>query len=103
MEIIRVSSKKSLGSLINLTKTGLKENDSAELQAIGGSIQTAIKVAEAMINLRYTTLQKFETSMLEEAGENGNIRRIAKVAIRLGKAASFDEAEAEFEKKRLQE
>lgn len=98
MEVIRVSSKQMPPTYVNEVKQRLRTNKTVELHALEGGITVAIKAADSLIHFGYAKIAKFETSLLEDEGQNGKFKGSTKVMIRLDKSPDFDKASQEFEK-----
>lgn len=100
MDVIKVSSKFVPGHYINEAKIAFSSKGSVELSALENGITVAIRAADALVSLGYAKLVKFETSMLENDGEAGRFKGITKVAIKLDKASTFEQASKDFENSR---
>ena len=97
MESIKVSSKFGPGTYINDAKVALSSKGSVELSALENGITVAIRAADALVSLGYAKLVKFETSILENDGEAGRFQGLTKVAIKLDKAPTFEQASKDYE------
>jgi hypothetical protein len=100
MEVIKISSRFNPGTYINEAKSKLGSSGKVELSALENGISTAIRVAYSLTNLGYATVSKFETSLLENDGDSNSVKGLAKVMIRLDKAATFEKASKDFESSR---
>lgn len=99
-DVIRVSSKRPFSVFVMEAKQVLRKLETVELHAVGEAITYSVRVADVLGSNGYTTLQKFETTSIEENDYNGNPSRRAKVVIVLKRTQDFARLDAEFEQQR---
>ena len=97
--VIRVSGKVRPGKYIYDAKTVLRKHGQVEFHAIGGSIVTALKTSDRLVELGYATLAKVETQTLDDTRE-GSARIVGKLVVALQKTDRFEAIDEEWQKQR---
>ena len=89
-EVVRIRSDRTGSFYINLGKKLLREHGVVEYHGVGTATSLAIISAERLMKYQYGTLDKVETLRMENSNRS-------KVIVRVTKAATFEQAEKEFE------
>ena len=97
--VIRVSGKVKPGRYIYDAKTVLRKHGEAEFHAVGGSILSALKTADRLVELGYASLEQLQTESIEDTRE-GTSRVVGKLVITLRKTDNFETLDEEYKKQR---
>ena len=97
---VRVGLSKPYTSYVGASKEILKDAGNIELHALGEATSNAIRAAEMLCSLGYSTLERFETLTVSEPDKNGVTRSRSKVIVKLSKAPSFQKAYDSFKSSR---
>lgn len=97
---VRVGLSKPYTSYVGASKEILKDIGVVELHALGEAIANAVRAAEMLCSLGYSTLERFETLTISEPDKNGVARSRNKVIIKLSRATSFQKAYDSFKASR---
>ena len=98
-QVIRVSSKVRPTRYIFDAKVVLCKHSQVELHAVGGSIVSALRTADRLIELGYASLARLQTERVEDARDDA-ARVASKLVVTLQKSDRFDVLDEEFEKQK---
>lgn len=95
---IRISNKRPFNFYVREARDKLKELGTVELHGLGEAISASVRVADALIHYKYADITRFETQTFEDSSVSDH--PLAKIVVRLQKAATFDQAYEDFLKTR---
>mmetsp|Transcript_26449 Transcript_26449/g.47461 ORF Transcript_26449/g.47461 Transcript_26449/m.47461 type:complete len:110 (-) Transcript_26449:28-357(-) len=98
--IVRVGVRGNFGFYAAEAKKRLRAHENVELHGVGEAITNTIRAGEVLVTNGYTSLDRLETTSIEEPNQYGVTIKRSKVIVVLRKTSDFARLDEEFEKKR---
>jgi hypothetical protein len=98
--VVRVGARGSFGFYASEAKKRLRSHETVELHGVGEAITNTVRAGEVLVSNGYTSLDRLETTSIEEPNQYGVTTKRSKVIVILRKTSDFAHLDEEFEKKR---